>query len=456
MQNKQKQSLKRLGGIVRKIPVIGFTIWWVYMLLTAPKKIFTLSAEKDRLERSNQELREKQIELENKLQQANQELRILIKELNNELRSLESKTNEQNSIFVNQLSSVTDIITKECIELGKLKIKNPDLKPIFIHSIFRSGSTYLWNKFRNSGNFWTYIEPFHQFMLDLEETGKKTLWGSTMKEHTSFLRHPLTDKNYFWEYPVINKGVPLFKKEFTFDYFCTKPDDIQEDMENYTYFLIGYAPKRAAFKFTRSALRSRWYKKRFDSVSIYLLRNPREQFESYQDYFKRGIPDFHIMSIMTIGKNQHRNKLFSKVSKTCGIPYYNSDNFKDEMDFYTRNVLPKLNTKDLYVLFYAIWLSALIENFSINDIFFNIDTISRSVIEKRNLTSAFQKFGIDLDLSDCSIRKYTTFALRAEEFEEVENMIYSLIDQFNIYDKIHLAKVNDYIKNTILLHVTEI
>jgi hypothetical protein len=334
--------------------------------------------------------------------------------------------------------------------LGKLKIKNPDLKPIFIHSIFRSGSTYLWNKFRSSGNFWSYHEPFHEVLLDLEIKNQKEIFGNPIEEHSKLLGHPPTDKHYFWEYFTINKKVPAFRKEFILDYFCTNIDDIYEDMGNYLYFLIGYAPKRSVFKFTRSSLRARWLKKNFDSVNIYLLRNPRLQFESYQSHFKKGNLYFHTMSLITIGKNQHKNKLFSEISEKYGIPYYNSENFNDERMFYSKEVLPKLNTKDLYTLFYSIWLLSFIENFNINDIIFYIDAVSFSQIEKQKITEILKNFNINLDLSDCRVKQYQVLSLSNRDFEESENMINNLVDDLNIYDKKYSTKIYEYIKNNIL------
>ncbi len=384
------------------------------MLFMAPKKVFILSAEQDRLERSNQELN------------------ILIKELNDRLKEIES--------------GVTDIITKELIESGKSKIKDPNLKPVFIHSIFRSGSTYLWNKFRGSGNFWSYHEPFHETMLNLEIKDQKEMFGNPLEEHIRLLGHPPTDKNYFWEYFTINKKVPAFRKGFTFDYFYIDENEDREDIENYIYFLIGHAPKRSVFKFTRSSLRSRWLKKHFDSVNIYLLRNPRFQFESYQSRFKKGDLYFHTMSLMTIGKNQHRYSLFSELSKKCDIPYYNSENFNDERLFYSKEVLSKLNTKDLYTLFYSLWLSSLIENFNTSDILFYIDAVSSSRTEKQRIMKEFKKFNIDLDLSDCSIKQYQDLSLSNEEFRESEDTIYNLIEKLNLYDKNYLINVVKHIK----------
>ncbi len=460
MKSKHVGILKRTGAVVRKIPAVGFIVWWIYMLLNAPKKIFLLSAEKDKLEQANNDLITKQNSLEqanndlitkqNSLEQANNELNTLIKELNSKFKEVEYKSNEQNKIYDTQLAIFTDIITKECVELGKLKIKNPDLKPIFIHSIFRSGSTYLWNKFRSAGNYWSYHEPFHEVMLDLEIKDQKEIFGNPIEEHTKLLGHPPTDKHYFWEYFTINKKVPAFRKEFIFDYFCTDTDDIHEDMENYIYFLIGYAHKRSVFKFTRSSMRSRWLKKHFDSVNIYLLRNSRSQFESYQNHFRNGNLYFHTMSLITIGKNQRKYSLFSEISKKYGIPYYDSDNFNDERMFYSNEVLPKLNTKDLYVLFYSIWLSSLIENFYTNDIFFFIDTVSSSQIEKQKIMEEFKKVNIDLDLSDCRIEQYQSLSLSNVEFEESENMVYDLVKRLNIYDKEHLEKVDEYIKYEVL------
>ncbi len=449
MQRGQAGGLHKLGLLIRKVPVVGSIVWWMYMIAAAPGKIFVLSEENERLKASNQEVKKEQADLKRKLEQANQALTVSIKEMDDEVKEFERSTGEQQKNYEAQLASLSDIITKECVELGKLKVRIPDLQPVFIHSIFRSGSTYLWNKFRSTGKFWAYHEPFHEVLLALEIRDQKKIFGTPLEEHTKFLGHPPTDKHYFWEYFTINSKVPAFQKEFTLDFFCINPDEGKEDLKDYLYFLIGYSPLRPVFKFTRSSMRSGWMKKHFDAVNIYLLRHPRFQFESYQSHLNKGNPYFHTMTLMTIGKNQDKNSLFAELSSRYNIPRNDSVNFKDEMAWYTNEVLPHLKTKELYVLFYGIWLCSLIENLRIHAIFFNIDAVDASPEEKQRMTAELKHYNIDLDLSDCSIARSANLSLHNHEFDEAEQEVHRTIRRLNLYDKGLVDQAEEYMKNKV-------
>ena len=71
-------------------------------------------------------------------------------------------------------------------------------RPVFIHSQFRTGSTWLWNKFRQDARNCCYYEPFHQDLVKLEPR-RPYLWSHD-QETTRALRHPDLDKNYLAEY----------------------------------------------------------------------------------------------------------------------------------------------------------------------------------------------------------------------------------------------------------------
>ncbi|MEA3115191.1 MAG: hypothetical protein QOG58_4990, partial [Caballeronia sp.] len=40
--------------------------------------------------------------------------------------------------------------------------------PLFLHSLFRSGSTYLFEKFRRTDRFYCYQEPCNEALIDLD------------------------------------------------------------------------------------------------------------------------------------------------------------------------------------------------------------------------------------------------------------------------------------------------
>ena len=84
--------------------------------------------------------------------------------------------------------------------------------PIFIHSLFRSGSTYIFNVFRDSeAGYWCYQEPLNEHLLFASDAPEKLL--EIDKQTASHLRHPVLKKPYFDEFfPSLKKLVTYFVK----------------------------------------------------------------------------------------------------------------------------------------------------------------------------------------------------------------------------------------------------
>jgi hypothetical protein len=65
-------------------------------------------------------------------------------------------------------------------------------RPIFIHAIWRTGSTYIWKKFREQGRYRSYFEPLHELLLRSQEE-IELLQPSSI---TARYRHPHIDRFY--------------------------------------------------------------------------------------------------------------------------------------------------------------------------------------------------------------------------------------------------------------------
>src|SRR5271156_621804 len=78
--------------------------------------------------------------------------------------------------------------------------------PIFIHSLFRAGSTWLFDRFRRSNaGYWCYQEPFHEVLLHLQENPDKVL--GVWREMGASMRHPDLEKPYFLEVHTIREAL---------------------------------------------------------------------------------------------------------------------------------------------------------------------------------------------------------------------------------------------------------
>ena len=128
---------------------------------------------------------------------------------------------------------------------------------IFIHSLFRTGSTYTWNKFRGNPRYHCYYEPLHQILAQVNKENIE----ETFRRDYQLVHHPQLSRYYLYEYRHLledqHMGVPYFKKSFSFDEFCYKEEE-NPDLKKYIDFLVaGAGEKIPVLQFNRSALRVR-------------------------------------------------------------------------------------------------------------------------------------------------------------------------------------------------------
>jgi len=301
--------------------------------------------------------------------------------------------------------------------------------PIFIHSLFRTGSTYVWNKFRQHDEYYCYYEPFHQEMANLGK-GKIDIWGYD-KSCTQWMRHPDLNVGYLREYekilePGVN-GVPFFKKSFSFDDFFNNAEN--PDQKKYIDFLLENAGDRTpVLQFNRSSLRISWFKQNYpDALHLYLMRGPRNQFHSYIDmYEKNKLDSFLTMDLIVTGVNR-RIEPFDLLATRIPIFEYHSDLFLDEKFIYSR-LLPVYSTDEKYYIFYFIWFLSLIENARKADFLLNIDLLSTDTSYRDGISRLFEKAGFNnIDFSDAGIGDYKKPVLKKRKMTGIEMSVQSLL-----------------------------
>jgi hypothetical protein len=302
-------------------------------------------------------------------------------------------------------------------------------KTIFIHSLFRTGSTYTWNKFRQNDRYCCYYEPFHPELAEI--TLENPCPWAYDSNTTDELRHPRVEKDYLFEYKKLlrpgQKGVPFFKKSFSFDDFCNNDDN--PDQERYIDYLVESSGDQIpVLQFNRSALRVRWFKRNYPgAINIYLVRNPRDQFQSYMSMAEDNRLDiFLAMDLLVAGIN-FRSKYFKSLAAHIPLFEYHSHLFADEQFIYSR-LLPLYSTAEKYNIFYFTWFSAFFENARYADLLLNIDLLSTSAAYRLKVNEVFKTLGIEnIDFSDARIGHYKTTSLTGKQMKQIEEAIQSLI-----------------------------
>lgn len=179
---------------------------------------------------------------------------------------------------------------------------------IFIHSSFRTSSTWLWSKFRNLPDTISYYEVFNELLKDIDLNAVNSVSGSSWKSN-----HPVV-ANYFIEYlPIIKDGggVEGYENSMSVNKFIPVDGfygDISLDEKNYLERLIQHA--RASRKIpvltcTRTLGRIQAIKNVFSGRNIFLHRNIFHQWASFSSQKAHDNPYFFVRMDETIKASRH-------------------------------------------------------------------------------------------------------------------------------------------------------
>ncbi len=298
-------------------------------------------------------------------------------------------------------------------------------KSIFIHSLFRTGSTYIWNKLRQNGHYYCYYEPFHPNLSKVTGENIRHMLTSDFDA----VKHPQLSQFYWYEYmPLLKEGqagVPFFKKSFSFDEFCETGEN--QDLKNYIDYLLEHAQsKTPLLQFNRSALRVSWFKENYpQALNVYLVRNPRDQWQSYFELFKRtGYETFFCMETLIAALNSSSPR-FRELVRVYPLIKYHSDNFVKEEHFY-KYIQAVYSDEERYLLFYYLWLEALAQNIDNADFVLNVNRLCRPDYSKKAAELLTRRKRTKLEFQDAAITEYSSFQLTPARMEKIENRAWEL------------------------------
>lgn len=242
---------------------------------------------------------------------------------------------------------------------------------VFIHSLWRAGSTYVWSRFRTLPQVCAYYEPFHEALgcETRQELARRApdAWAS---------RHPTLDAGYFAEYlPLVGeRGIPGFEKTFTIDHFFAESPEAEG---RYVTALIGHAGRlgqRPVFGCCRTLGRAPWLRRRFRGTHIVLVRDPRQQW--YSAYARRreaGQAYFEIMPYFILGKAELEPA--RRVARMLGLPAVDATTVDAEYRRYAA-ILEAADPEQSYAAFYAVLSLGLDRALPVADLVIDIDRLS--------------------------------------------------------------------------------
>lgn len=139
--------------------------------------------------------------------------------------------------------------------------------PIFITGRFRSGSTLLWNLFRNLPDHTAYYEPFNERRwFDQSQRG-----GHTDNTHRGVIE-------YWSEYQGMDELTHLYNEDWIRNRLYMSNTSFDYRMKHFINTLIAGTDGRAVLQFNRVDFRLPWLRANFPKARIvHVYRNPRDQ-----------------------------------------------------------------------------------------------------------------------------------------------------------------------------------
>ena len=253
--------------------------------------------------------------------------------------------------------------------------------PIFIHSLFRSASTYFFQKFRSLGPDYTcFQEPLNESLTALNHPSRHA--RLLQSPHGSPLRHPPLDRPYFYEFWTHRQQLRgLFREQFAYrQYFPDSSGRLPAAQSRYLQALLASAQGRPVLQFCRSSGRTAALRREFGGLHIHLWREPRVQWWSYK------VADYFDSVSQRIFQAEHLPESLARVRSLVGSLQAGGH---------------VLRPRDNYLLFYGIWLDSWLRLQSHADLSINVDAIGAS--SALNASCARQLSALverALDLSD--------------------------------------------------------
>ncbi|MBV2133614.1 hypothetical protein KRX52_12505 [Pseudomonas sp. MAP12] len=291
------------------------------------------------------------------------------------------------------------------------------LDPIFIHSLFRSGSTYFFNIFRESPEgYWCYQEPLHEWPLLC--AGNKEGLLDPHVDVAKELRHPELGRPYFYElYEVADKCLPLLKKEYIYDsYFGGGEEGIGED---YFEALIGEAKGRPVIQECRTSSRIGTIKKKLGGLHLYLWRNPWDQ------WWSCNVNEYFDAACQLFINSRSFPEAVGRLRQEIKFEGFFSDNLAEQFGWFKSR---RLSSEDSYLVFYLLWCIGLLEGMRCADLLINIDSLSDSHEYRRDTLAALKEVGVfGLDFSACSVPQACYGMGDREFFVRIEDKVHGLL-----------------------------
>lgn len=290
--------------------------------------------------------------------------------------------------------------------------------PFFIHSLHRSGSTYLFNALRRvtldgKPRYTCFQEPIHELAFYARHNPDVLL---TIKGSGSFqqLRHPQLEKPYFQElYDIHSAWKDVISPEIIYSgYFGAAAGGATLA---YLRSIIEAAPSRPIIQECRTPLRIAFLKEQLGGSHVFLWRNPWDQWWSLKatDYFDTA----HQLILNAPAPP----RVISALRDYIGFESCEGLSINDQFLFYG---LRRPSAESSYLTYFTLYMLSMLEAGRVADFSINIDQLSSSSDYREKILEKFEAHRIQgMDFSDCHVAQAPYDKRDASFFEPLERRV---------------------------------
>ena len=193
-------------------------------------------------------------------------------------------------------------------------------RPVFLHGLWRSGTTYVWSRFREAPGTYCYYEPLNPGMRRLRQARLDRDTPELMARRG----HPVLARPYFAEYaPLLTRrGIRGYRPAFAHDRFALTPGEGHDALARYVASLVDHGASQGkvpVLGFNRTGLRVAWLRQRFASCDIHIDRDPLGVWASYRRHMADGNYSFFTFWL-TIAERNAAHPVFAPLAARLPRP----------------------------------------------------------------------------------------------------------------------------------------
>jgi hypothetical protein len=278
---------------------------------------------------------------------------------------------------------------------------------VFLHSSWRAGSTYVWEKFRRRSDTYCYFEPLneHLFTLTPEIIDRFVPW--------SFSNHPALSVPYLEEFRPLTRaggGIQNFPAHLTFGRYCATGDDSLPELEIYMADLASLARRlnrRPVYGFVRTDLRVGWFRARMPGVHIFIRRDPRRQFLSMLCQAVQGNPYFLQRGVVILRHNLEEAAFAPLLAAPELKPLPAVLDSSGLRAAFRGKLVDEKILRQVYFIFYFMWLLARRLGEPQCHLVIDIDRLSLDDVYRREIENRLGDLvGMAISFTDCNVGRY--------------------------------------------------